>query len=91
MGFYPFEQKTGKCIGTLHVYLVDYNIDLRGIKVFQVSKNSFKFRMPVSYGIDKDTKEKVWFPIFSFMGEGKNAAFFKAIKEKAVPLIKENI
>lgn len=65
--FYPFQTEAGPQIhnGTLHVYLIDWKADLRGIKV-QKLNNQWRFYLPINFALDPETKQKVRYPIISF-------------------------
>lgn len=65
--FYPYQTENGPQIhkGTLHIYLIDWKLDLRGIQV-QKLNNQWRFYLPVGFGIDHETKQKVRYPILSF-------------------------
>lgn len=65
--FYPNKHDKIKDFlsGTLHVYLISHDIDIRGIYVRKKGKHWF-FGMPYAWGTDPDTKQKVKFPVFTF-------------------------
>lgn len=68
--FYPIHKKKpgSKLIGTIHVYVCDKNLDLKGIKIFKCGK-SFFVKVPGTKGKDIDTKKDVHYPYASFCGE----------------------
>ena len=80
VGFYPlvFDKKKPFLEGTLHIYIIDLDIDIRGIYVIN-QKKRWIFRMPHKRTIDSDTKESVGYPIFSFTNAERNAFLLKAI------------
>lgn len=47
--YYPNKKK--KLIGTLHMYLIDDEMDLRGVSVFKIKKGYF-IQPPSLYGAD---------------------------------------
>ena len=68
--FYPItmqeKKKSGKlCIGTLHIYVIDIQMDIRGIRVNRW-KNKIYFHMPTFSSYDQETGEKVRYPIIWF-------------------------
>lgn len=88
--FYPTELKGKKTYqGTLHIYLIDHEIDIRGIAVFKDKKKWF-FQLPRKWEIDKDSGEKVFFPIFSFTSTQKNQEILDFLHKNAIKYIQEN-
>ena len=63
--FYPVEER--KYIGTLHIYIIDKDMDLRGIRIFPI-KTGYFFQMPGEYAID-DEGHQVFYPYISFIKE----------------------
>lgn len=90
--FYPIEKddKKQSLKGSLHVYLIDLGLDLRGIFVLK-KKDTWVFRLPYRKGIDSDTKQPVTYPIFSFMKPEMNKELMKAIREKGKEYIIDNL
>ena len=89
--FYPIEKNDKKqsLKGSLHVYLIDLGLDLRGIFVLK-KKNTWVFRLPYRKGVDPDTKQPVGYPIFSFMKPEMNKELMQAIREKGKEYIIDN-
>lgn len=79
--FYPGKGKHPQQIGTLHVYIVDgkTQIDLRGIRVCKNQKDFYRFDIPLTSGIDPDTKKIVNFPVFAFTDSEKTEKLRKFI------------
>jgi len=75
--FYPSEpelaQKNHKVIGSLHIYVIDCQMDIRGILVIKTKKGIF-FHMPHGSNYDYDEKRVVHFPVINFTQEGKMEA-----------------
>lgn len=73
--FYPFSkhivQGRSKAIGTMHIYIEEFNMDLKGILVRQRGKRYFFF-LPSQLAIDAETKEKVRYPLISLLNEKKH-------------------
>lgn len=90
--FYPIERNDKKEVlkGTLHVYLIDLALDIRGIFVSK-KKNFWHFYMPHQKGIDQDTSKPVKYPIFSFMKPEQNKNFLKVVREKGKEYILKNL
>jgi hypothetical protein len=71
--FYPFqneERKNKKILGTCHIYIEDFDMDIRGIRVI-THKKGFIFKMPYGFQIDPCTKTLVHFPFISFTNRAK--------------------
>lgn len=68
--------------GTCHAYLIDYRMDVRGIRI-KKQKNYIYVQMPAASAIDQDTREKVWYPVINFIEPETNKALKSAIKEAA--------
>jgi len=93
--FYPIsDPKNKKIIGTVHVYIffseIDFQFDLRGIRVFN-HKNNIFFRLPTGRCIDPETKKKVLFPFFGFAKKEDEKKLKDFLSEKVNPIIKEKI
>lgn len=82
--------KKGRIFGSLHVYILEGGIDLRGIKVFNHGKNWF-FKIPTIKTLDSETKEPVQFPIFGYLDKEKDREFKQTIKKLAVPYIQKKL
>jgi hypothetical protein len=68
VGFYPITEKNRKAnppnlIATIHLYVIDYKLDLRGIRLTRRGKRIF-FVMPHIFGLDPETGEEVSYPMF---------------------------
>lgn len=85
--FYPFTKEgyEGCFLGTLHVYLIDLNMDIRGIEVLVV-KNKYKFYLPKKYEMKKGYK--IWYPVINFLDNNKNKELKKELNKKGLEFIK---
>lgn len=68
--FYPITDKNRgrskkNILGSVHVYIIDCNVDIRGIKVAKKG-NRILFLMPHMFSLDLETGQEVRYPIFSF-------------------------
>jgi len=93
--FYPHQEKpegNGSFAGSLHVYIIDHNIDLRGIYVSydKERKNQWRFTLPTLLGLDQETKEKVRFPAFQYADKKKTLQLMKQIRYRGKPYIQKN-
>ena len=86
-----YKEKTlnKKFVGTAHVYVIDYDFDLRGIGIFR-KKNGYFCRLVDRFAIDPATKEKVRYPVFRFTNPEKHMELMNAIcKEVQIHFAKE--
>jgi hypothetical protein len=90
--FYPNRTcfRKGCMFGTMHIYIIDTEQDIRGVKVFKKDKCYF-FKMPYFIGYDEETKENVTYPMFSFTDVEKNKALMDAIVQRGTAYIKTMI
>lgn len=90
--FYPMERDDEKQIlkGSLHVYLPDMDVDLRGVMV-RKRKNSWFFGLPTLLGIDPDTGKKVRFPVFAFVNREKTDELRSLIREKGKEYVMNHV
>lgn len=94
VGYYPTVSKKkvkSPIIGTLHVYLVDEEIDLRGIHVIENKRGKYFVRLPHQKNYDKDEKKMVEYPIFNFFNAEKNAAFKKVLIDACQQYLKKEL
>lgn len=90
--FYQTERDDEKQIlkGTLHVNLIDYGIDLRGV-LLSKRKNFWFVGLPCKISIDAETGEKVKYPIISFTDHEKTKKLIADIKEYAKEYVKKHL
>jgi hypothetical protein len=90
--FYPLKtQEGGGFTGSLHVYIIELEVDIRGILVrYDPSKQRpFSFLLPCQFAKDEEGKS-VRFPIFQFANHMKNAQLKKQIEYRAIPHIQKH-
>lgn len=87
--FYPAQPKKGSnLIGTCHLYLIDYKIDFRGIKVYRSrGKRKFIYKFPFLKSVDIEGNP-VKYPIISFMEESDRKAIYNVLCKNADNLVK---
>lgn len=88
--FYPLsdEEKNKyktKCVGTVHVYLIESEMDVRGIRVIPLKRGYF-FEIPHFRFKDEDGK-KGKYPLLHFVNEKKHKAFLKFFKDEVTPVV----
>lgn len=85
--FYALKKKNNTYRGTLHVYLPEKSIDLRGIDVFQ-KKQYIHLQLPFKLGVDKETKKECKYPVVAFV-DVDTKDFMSQLREVAIPYLNE--
>lgn len=93
--FYPPEQKfQGKTkknfVGTIHIYIADFKMDIRGIGVC-CHKGRMFFNMPSRYTIDPETGVAVKYPIISWIDDSVNKELMDFLQQKVKPIVLESL
>lgn len=87
--FYP-EKKAlrGKrvCLGTVHIYAIDCELDLRGIAVSKHGKGMF-FNFPHYSAIDSESGEKVRYPIVRWTNQKTHEEMMNFLHKEVKPEI----
>jgi hypothetical protein len=87
IGFYPNKNKNPKILsGTMHIYLIDHDIDVRGIFVIKNGKK-WQFRLPYVPGYDEEEKKPVRYPTFSFCDPAKNKEMIRYLRDNGPEFI----
>lgn len=90
--FYPFDkQKHNTFEGSLHIYICDLEMDIRGIHMYRDPKKKWHVIMPYRMGIDQETKKKCRFPIINFTSKRKNENIKKAVMQHGVKYIEDKL
>lgn len=91
--FYPLHKlvrkKKSDYLGTLHIFIEDFEIDIRGIMVIIMSNGNWFFQLPSVKTLDEDGK-KVSFPVFSFLDYSKQRSILDFCHKKCIRYIQEN-
>lgn len=87
--FYQDYKKGNNIKGSLHVYIIDYEMDIRGILVSHIKKKWW-FDLPFRFAIDAETNEKVKYPVISFSNKEKHDQLFNLIKSVGKNYIVDN-
>jgi hypothetical protein len=89
--FYPDPRKTknGFELGTLHIFLPDVGIDLRGIICIKTTYG-VKFKLPYQVTKDKETQKHVLYPIVNFIDDKDLYDFKEFCRDEGVKYIQEN-
>ncbi len=94
--FYPSKPRNNKVelTGTLSLYVVDYDLDIRGIVVDRV-KGRYYFRLPSNGAFDEDGKplidngRRVRYPIVTFTSRQKQDELMAEIRKLAPAFIEK--
>lgn len=88
--FYPLLKmaKHGK-IGTLHVFVADYNLDIRGINVF-FRKNRLYFFTPSITFLDPKSKSLVSYPIVNLAIKDSKKTFIREMRNAGNKYVRAN-
>ena len=89
--FYPKKVEREQMLlkGSLHVYLIDWQADLRGIFVHRI-KDQWRFFLPFGWGIDLETTQEVRYPILSLTDGEKHRKLVSNIRKQGKEYIMEN-
>ena len=94
--FYPYKREGSSFSGSLHVYIVDLCIDLRGIfvsydkKRVRPTNHTWIFRLPSKKTFSESDKKEVFYPVFQFSDKKKNLELLKEIRKQGKPYIQKN-
>jgi hypothetical protein len=85
---------SNKLIGTVHIYLIDCELDIRGIYVKKQGKQIY-FHLPHFSDIDNETGEKVKYPHIRFVNQKKQSEMLdflhKVVKPKILDILNSKI
>lgn len=93
--FYPITDKNrGNCnknfLGTVHLYIIDCQFDLRGIRVCRQGKKIY-FHLPHVVGNDHETGEKIRYPVFRFTNQKDHEEMMDFLHKEVKPTVFEKI
>lgn len=74
---YKEKSQNKKFVGTAHIYVCDYDMDIRGIGVFK-KKGGYFCRLADRFALDEN-KQKVRYPVFRFTNQAKHLELMNAI------------
>ena len=88
--FYEKKRKDKKKIlsGTMHVYIPELDMDIRGIRVARKQTRWFFFP-PSGTALDEETKKWIYYPLVDFVNPEKKRAFITAIRQAGIKYITE--
>lgn len=79
-----------KFCGTMHIYLIEYEMDIRGICVMHTKKKFF-FEMPHRMAFDEEEQKVVRYPHLRFTNPAKHKEFMQELIYKGTKYIMENV
>ena len=93
--FYEATEETKKrrgknILGTVHIYCIDCELDIRGIAARNQGKNIF-FNVPFFHDIDKETGENVQYPLVRFTNEKTHKDLMDFLRNEVQPKIFERL
>jgi len=90
--FYEEERDDSKQFlrGSLHVFLPELNIDIRGCSVSK-KKNWWHITLPFRKGFDQEKAEFVRYPVFSFLDRAKNEEFIREVRREGRLYVEEKM
>lgn len=93
--FYPMTDKNRgnakkNVLGTVHIYAIDSQLDLRGIKVTKQGKALY-FHMPHIFGQDHETGEKIRYPVFRWTQQETHVAMMDFLHTQVKPFLLEKL
>lgn len=72
-----------KILGTVHIYAIDCELDIRGIRVFKQGKKIY-FNFPHFNDIDSETGDKVSYPFIRFTSDKIHQEMMNFLKTEVI-------
>jgi hypothetical protein len=88
--YYPDVRSIRPPEGTLHVYYIDRELDIRGIKCFK-KNDKWYIDIPHYYTTDEETQLRVRYPVISFIDKKEQKELLKLIREQGKIYIEEKL
>lgn len=83
--FYETKRKGEVVFGTAHIYIIDWEMDVRGVRIKkckQHKRTRIYVGMPRIAGIDHETKKPIEYSAVDFTDKKKKSQFLDTIKQK---------
>ena len=77
-------------LGTVHIYAIDCNLDIRGIRVVKKGKELY-FSLPHFKAVDEESGIFVWYPLIRWTDEKTQKQMMDFLKKEVRPIVKERI
>jgi len=89
--FYPLTSKRHKnVVGTIHIYAIDCELDIRGIVVV-VNGNSIFFNLPHYRAVDEQTKALVRYPHIRWTNQATHKEMMDFLHQTVKPEIRKRL
>lgn len=93
--FYPYKPKVPNKhqknnLGTVHIYLIEEELDIRGIMAMKAGKGIF-FNLPHYVAIDEETGKPVRYPHIRFTNESKHKDLMDFLHNEVKPIVRKRI
>ena len=89
--FYPeTEPKNKKFLGTVHIYAIDCQLDIRGILVSKQGKGMF-FNFPHFWAVDEETKQRVRYPLIRWTNDATHKEMMDFMHLEVRPEIEKRL
>jgi hypothetical protein len=89
--FYPIENKQfPKTVGTVHIYAIDCELDIRGILVTKQGKGIY-FNLPHYNAKDQETGENVRYPHIRWTNQATHEEMLNFLHREVKPLVLESL
>ncbi len=90
--FYPATEPRFKknAVGTVHIYAIDCQLDIRGILVTKHGKGLF-FNFPHFRAVDSETKQEVRYPLLGWTNESTQKEMMDFLHKEVKPIILEKM
>lgn len=85
--YHPHNKKMGPEIGTLHVFLIDLGLDVRGCSVIKKG-SQYIVNGPVRYGYCPDAERMLRYPVLAFTDQVTQKLFMHALITKGRDYVK---
>lgn len=87
--FYRTDLKKNKNIlGTVHIYAIDCELDIRGIRVWRQGKGMW-FNFPHLRALDNETGKEVMYPLIRWTNEATHKEMMDFLHNEVKPKIRE--
>lgn len=92
--FYPIKKDNKRIQGTLHLYIEDWKMDLRGVWLCKFKNKSLKemymFRMPWKQTFDENGKE-VRYPVIAFVDQTIEKQIFDFLHDSGKRYVEQKL
>lgn len=93
--FYPLadeikEKMKKNVVGTVHIYAIDCQLDIRGILVSSYA-NGMYFNIPNFVGFDPDSGKKIRYPVIGWTQKETHQEMMDFLHKEVKPIIKSRL